>query len=69
MGKLVDLQEIKQKNKQTNEVKYVDAQASYVVLKNCLDYLKMNNLEELNLVKREIRLAMKKLSEISINGK
>lgn len=69
MSNVVSLTDKKEGIKKGREGKFVHAQASYAVLENCLNYLKMNDLEELKDVKKEIVAAMKKLREISINGK
>ena len=69
MGNVVSLQDIKTEIKKSSESKYVHARASLTVLENCLNYLNMNNLDELQDVKKEIVVAIKSLREISIDGK
>lgn len=63
------MSDIRAKKRKAAQDKYIDAQASYTVLDECLKFLSMNNMEELKSVKKEIKRTMNELKEIDINGK
>lgn len=68
MSKLVELVKIIEQNKAENDQRTLDAKASYTVLENCVKFLDMNNMPELEAVKLEIRKTMKELKDIGKNG-
>lgn len=53
--------EILQKKKIKEEERSLDIAASYVLIKQCYDYLAMNKLEDIEYLKEEMVKAMKKL--------
>jgi hypothetical protein len=65
MDNIISLSQKIGERKQRISMEKLDAAASYVCLEKCLVYLEMNKLEELNVVKIEIKKAMKLLAEKS----
>lgn len=61
MGSVVNLQNIRAELKKNCESNYIDAIASITILEDCVKYLNMNNLMELQDLKKEIDLTIKKL--------
>lgn len=47
------------------EIKKIDIEASYTSMKTCLDMLNINNIEQLNVVKKELKKAMKAMEKLS----
>lgn len=58
---VVDLNEYRHYLKQVSEIRQLDIKASYVALDECLKILNINELPELDSIKSQIKVAMKKL--------
>jgi hypothetical protein len=65
---VISLSSIIHAKKQAKMLKLLDVEASYVALDTCLRTLNINDLEELEAVKRQIKKTMKKLEEVKNNG-
>lgn len=65
---LIDLNKVKSDRDNKKQMRILDAQASYVSLEKCLNYLDMNKMEELNKIKKQIKDTMELLSKIGKNG-
>ena len=61
---VIDLRSAKHAKEQLKELRLLDVKASYVALDQCLKTLKINNLPELENVKKEITKAIKELQKI-----
>ncbi len=58
---IINLNEYKHYLKQMSEIRKLDIEASYVALDECLKTLNINELPELDSIKNQIKVAMKKL--------
>lgn len=61
---LVDITKTIGDKKQKASMRKLDAQASYICLEKCLQYLDINNMPELIQVKAEIKKTMQELLKI-----
>lgn len=73
MDNLIQISELleKQKKKQEEKKKLqrkrkVDISASYAAIEHCLNYLNMNNIQELNHLKATMKQTMKTLARMSV---
>ena len=64
MNKIVEIATIRRQIITEKQQRSLDAQASIVLIKNCLSYLKMNNLLELENLKDEMKETIRKLEEL-----
>ena len=62
---IIDLSKKRGERIQRISMKKLDMAASYICLEKCLVYLEMNKIPELDIVKTEMKLAMKQLAELS----
>lgn len=61
---VIDFEEAAQAKKQAKSLKLLDIMASRVALEVCLKTINLNNLKELEKIKKEIKIAIKIIEEI-----
>jgi DNA-binding protein H-NS len=73
MDNLVQISDLIEKQKKTQEEKKkqdrkrkTDLSASYAAIENCLNFLNMNNIQELNHLKSSMKQTMKTLARLSL---
>lgn len=64
MDNLVDIVAIIKKKKEEENKKLLDIEASLVLINNCLEYLKLNNLPETEEFKKVAKQTLVKLKKI-----
>ena len=62
---IINLQEHKHYTKQLSAIRELDIKASGVILEECLKNLNINDLPELETIKAQISVAIKKLEKIN----
>lgn len=61
---IIDLKDHRDQLKKLAEIRNIDVRASYVILDECLNMLNINNLPELDTIKDQIKVAIKKLENL-----
>ena len=66
MNKIIDLTKIFEDKAAKLKARKLDAEASIVLISQCLSYLKMNKLEELEFLKALMKKTVKDLQKIVV---
>lgn len=67
MSNLISIEAVRQSRIFQEKIRKVDAQASFTILELCLEQLKLNNMKELEDIKKQIHETMGVLYKIGKN--